>query len=83
MRPNRNVLVSRYLPAVTKNPTTLVVWSVNYLKEYFKKGKTSINIIYRRKYGNEFKQTSMEMIPANDYNDNNQSLFLYVKLIDK
>lgn len=30
-----------------------------------------------------FKQVMMEIIPANDYSETNQSLFLYVKSIDK
>ncbi len=55
---------------------------INYLKEYFKSGKTSINILYRRKYDDGFKQVSMEMIPADDYSSDNQTLFLYVKNID-
>lgn len=56
---------------------------INYLKEYFNADKTSINIYYRRKYGQEYKQVLMEMIPANDYSKSNQSLYLYVKSIDK
>ncbi len=55
---------------------------LDYLREYFSNGKTSISIIYRRKYTDTFKQTTMVMIPADDYSDNNQSLFLYVKSID-
>lgn len=56
---------------------------LEYLKEYFKSGKTSINIFYRRKYNDVYKQVDMEMIPADDYSEDNQSLFLYVKNIDK
>lgn len=55
---------------------------LEYLKEYFKSGKTSISIFYRRKYADGFKQVAMEMIPADDYEENNQALFLYVKNID-
>lgn len=55
---------------------------LNYLKEYFREGKTSISIFYRRKYSDGFKQVAMEMIPAGDYTEDNQSLFLYVKNID-
>ncbi len=53
-----------------------------YLSEYFKEGKTSISIQYRRKYADGYKQVAMDMIPANDYTDENQTLFLYVKNID-
>lgn len=55
---------------------------LNYLKAYFSEGKTSISILYRRRYGDIFKQVAMEMIPADDYEAENQSLFLYVKNID-
>ena len=53
-----------------------------YLREYFKGGKTSISIQYRRKYTDGFKQVAMDMIPADDYAADNQALFLYVKKID-
>lgn len=55
---------------------------LNYLSEYFKEGKTSISIQYRRMYSDGFKQAAMDMIPADDYSDENQTLFLYVKNID-
>lgn len=54
-----------------------------FLSDYFRSNKTSIEIFYRRKYGDVYKQVVMEMIPADDYSDDNQSLFLYVKAIDK
>ena len=57
--------------------------NIEYLREYFKQDKTSISIFYRRKYEDSFKQVLMEMIPADDYSNDNQSLFLYVKSIDK
>lgn len=57
--------------------------NLDFLKEYFQGQKTSISIFYRRRYGEEYKQVMMEMIPANDYSDENQTLFLYVKSIDK
>lgn len=55
---------------------------INYLKEYFKQGKTSISINYRRKFEDAYKQSAMEMILADDYSDDYQTLFLYVKQID-
>ena len=57
--------------------------NIEYLKEYFKSDKTSISIYYRRKYEEGFKLTAMEMIPADDYTEDNQTLFLYVKEIDR
>lgn len=56
---------------------------IEYLRNYFRSEKTSISIHYRRKYSDGFKQVIMEMIPADDYSDEHQTLFLYVKNIDK
>lgn len=39
-------------------------------------------IQYRRRYADEFKRVMMEIIPAGDYTNEHQSLFLYVKDID-
>ena len=57
--------------------------NIEYLKEYFKSDKTSISIYYRRKYEDGFKLTAMEMITADDYTEDNQTLFLYVKEVDR
>lgn len=56
--------------------------NLTYMREYFTQNKTSLIILYRRKYEDGFKQVMMEMIPAGDYSHENQSLFLYVKNID-
>ena len=56
--------------------------NLDYLRKYFMEGKTSISIQYRRRYGDDFKQVAMDMIPADDYSAENQTLFLYVKNID-
>ena len=60
----------------------LATTDLEYLSNYFKEGKTSISIQYRRKYEDGFKQVAMDMIPADDYSNDNQTLFLYVKNID-
>ena len=52
------------------------------LRTYFNSGKTSISIQYRRKYPDGFKQVAMDMIPADDYSAENQTLFLYGKNIE-
>ncbi len=56
---------------------------IAYLRDYFRGDKTSISIHYRRKYEDGFKQVVMEIIPADDYSHENQSLFLYVKMVDR
>jgi len=61
----------------------LALTDIQYLKDYFASNKTSLQIFYRRKYEDGFKKVMMEIIPANDYSVDNQSLFLYVKTIDR
>ncbi|MCQ2771071.1 MAG: diguanylate cyclase, partial [Clostridia bacterium] len=57
--------------------------NVDYMREYFAGNKTSLHIFYRRKFEDDFKQVMMEIIPADDYSNDNQVLFLYVKNIEK
>ena len=56
--------------------------NIDYMRDYFAGNKTSLHIFYRRKFGDEFKQVMMEIIPADDYSNDNQSLFLYVNNIE-
>lgn len=56
--------------------------NLDYMRNYFKSGKTSLSIAYKRKHNTVFKQVMMEIIPTNEYSDDNQSLYLYVKDID-
>lgn len=51
--------------------------------QFFDSHRRNLNIFYRRKSGEGWRQTKMEMIPAEDYSDDNKSLYLYVKDIDK
>ena len=56
---------------------------INFLKKHFREDKSPVSISYRKKINGEYKRVTTEIIPANDYSDDNQQLFLYVKLIDK
>lgn len=56
---------------------------LNYISEYFKSGRKSLTIFYHKEYDDGMKLTMMEMIPANDYTDESQNLFLYVKNIEQ
>lgn len=56
--------------------------NIQYMRGYFRRKKTSLTVLYRRRYDDGFKQVMMEIIPAKDYSDENQSLYLYVKNID-
>lgn len=57
--------------------------NLGYIRGYFKNHKSSLWILYRRKYGDEYKKTVMEIIPANDYENYEQNLFLYVKNLER
>ncbi len=57
--------------------------SIEYISSYFKRNQKSLCIFYRRKYDNDYKKVMMEIIPANDYSDKSQNLFLYVKNIEQ
>lgn len=56
---------------------------LNYLRDYFNQDKNLLSVFYRRKNENGYEEVVMEMIPANDYTTDVQTLFLYVKNIDK
>ncbi len=53
------------------------------MRDYFKNGNSSLNVLYKRKYGDSFKNTIMKVVPSADYKDNDQNLFLYVEQIEK
>ncbi|MDO4506889.1 MAG: GGDEF domain-containing protein [Spirochaetales bacterium] len=55
---------------------------LEYMRDYFKSGKKNLTVFYRRKYGREYKRAMMQIIPAPDYEDGCQSLFLYVNKVD-
>lgn len=57
--------------------------SMTYLQNYFRGNKKSLSFYYRRKYNGVFKLVYMEVVPTKDYTHENQSLYLYVKDIDK
>lgn len=63
-------------------PEYLEKTSINYMREYFRQGKSSLNIIYKRKWDNCYKLSMMQIIPAPDYKHDSQSLFLYVKSLE-
>lgn len=57
--------------------------SMDYMRNFFKSGEKELCVLYRRIIGDDFYKVLMEIKPAKDYTDENQSLFLYVKNIDK
>lgn len=57
--------------------------NIDSIRKFFRNGSRSLNIFYRRKSDNGFRNTKMEMIPAEDYSIENMNLYLYVKDIDR
>lgn len=60
----------------------LSLTNIAYMQAFFRSHNLNLNIFYRRKSGDTYRQTKMEMIPAEDFSDENMSLYLYVKDID-
>lgn len=60
----------------------LVNADIEQIRKHFKNSKSSYCMRYRRKDGEVYKMAVMEMIPANDYTDEVQRLFLYVRNIE-
>lgn len=56
---------------------------LEYIKNHFKGGSGSLRIFYRRRFADKYRKVMMEIIPSNEYSEENQKLFLYVKDIDE
>ena len=56
---------------------------VEYLKNYFKNGHRFFCTSYRRKTNGEFRQVVLELARADNYTDDNQTLFLYLRSIEE
>ena len=54
-----------------------------YLREYFRSGKNTIHIFYRRKSGDEFHSIMTEFSIAQEYSEERQIVYGYVKNIDR
>lgn len=54
---------------------------LSYLRDHFRQGNTSIEISYRRLLDSTYKRVRLELVPAKDYTNQNQSMFLFVKQI--
>lgn len=56
---------------------------IGYIKSYFNNGNKDFRFQYRRKINDEFRVVMMELCPAKEYSLENQTIYLYVKNIDK
>jgi len=58
--------------------------SKEYITQFFMDNNMQcLNICYRRKYEDGFKLVAMDIVPAEDYRDDNQNVYLYIKTIEK
>ena len=55
---------------------------IEYLKSYFAAGNEALMFTYRRKKEDDYERVLMDIITADDYSNENQSLYLYVKTIN-
>lgn len=55
---------------------------VEKLRQFFSEGNQRFSIRYRRMCGDAFNTALLEIMPAPDYSEDNQSVFLYVKVLD-
>lgn len=56
---------------------------IDFLKKHFRDGNKELFVYYKRKIGEDFHDVVMELIPAKEYSNDNQILFLYVKNVGK
>lgn len=56
--------------------------SLDFISSHFRNESGPLRIFYRRMIDGEYKRVMMEMIPANNYKDDVQNLFLYVKNVE-
>lgn len=54
----------------------------DFLKAHFAAGNEKLQLTYRRNFGGVYKKASIEFIRAEDYRDDNQSVYVFVKEID-
>lgn len=55
---------------------------ISYLRAYFQEGNEILRILYRRKENEVYKKALIEIIPANDYREDMQTLYVYEKVIE-
>lgn len=54
---------------------------LEFMQDFFRQGNTELIFTYRRKFEDEFRQSVMEIIPTEEYSNEDQVLYLYVKRI--
>lgn len=51
------------------------------MRNYFAENKEPIRLFYKRLSGEEYKNAMMEIVPANDYSDENQNVFINMRYL--
>ena len=60
-----------------------IITDLNFLRDYFRSGKQTIHIFYRRKIDGKFRSVMAELMPAKEYSHEDQIVYLYVKNIER
>lgn len=53
-----------------------------YMSDFFRRRKETLNVFYRRRDKDGYANAFMEITPAADYSDDNQSLYVFIKDIE-
>ena len=53
--------------------------NIQNLRDYFAAGRQTLTMRYRRRKGNEFEWTVLEIVKATDYSEDRQTVFMMVK----
>lgn len=53
-----------------------------YLQESFQSGKKVVDVLFKMQMENQIKSAIMKFVPANDYTDDDQRLYLYVRFFE-
>lgn len=52
---------------------------IEYLRNYFDSDQKVLSIFYRKKEGNDYKRIMLEIVPDDEYSEDNRRGYLYVK----
>lgn len=78
--------LKEYSPSELIHPDDLPLYlektNIDYMSNYFRNNTAPLRIVFRKKCETEYKQIMMEIVPASDYTNDAQNLFLYVKCMD-
>lgn len=65
----------------------LELTNLEHMREHFRNNRVSLGVLYRRRFDDKgrtlWKEVFMELIPSEDYSDEDQNLYLYVKCLEK